>query len=113
EVHAYENRQEGTERAFTKLFDACSVNDFCRFHYPSLEPALFQTIAWLDQHPLPVTVEDPRDGTPVKVLVTGQTLIELTRFSLAFSDARYMLPVLLPRAAAVDPNARRPVWPTL
>jgi len=109
EVHAYENRQEGTERAFLKLFEACADNDFCRFHYPSLEPSLFQTIAWLDEHPLPVTVDDPRDGTPVKVLVTGQTLIELTRYSLAFSDARYMLPVLLDGVAAVDPGVLKPV----
>jgi len=109
EVHAYENRQEGMERSFTKLFDACAVNDFCRFHYPSLEPSLFQTIAWLDVHPLPVTVDDPRDGTPVKVLVTGQTLIELTRYSLAFGDARYMLPMLLDGVAAVDPGVLQPV----
>jgi len=109
EVHAYENRQEGMERAFTKLFDACAANDFCRFHYPSLEPALFQTIDWLNMHPLPVTVADPRDGTPVKVLVTGETLIELTRYSLAFGDARYMLPVLLDGVAAVDPGILQPV----
>jgi pimeloyl-ACP methyl ester carboxylesterase len=113
EIHAYENRQAGMEQAFRQLFEACAANDFCRFHYPNLEPSLFQTIAWLDVHPLPVTVDDPRDGRAVKVLVTGQTLIELTRYSLAFDDARYTLPVLLDGVAAVDPGVLQPVMSNL
>lgn len=109
EVHAYETHQAGVEAAFEKLFDACRVNTYCRVNYPELERSLFKTIAWLDTRPLPVTVPDPRDGKPIKVRVTGQTLIELARYSLAFDDARYSLPVYLNAVSLVDPSVLEPV----
>jgi len=109
EVHAYESRQAGVEAAFEKLFDACRVTAYCRINYPELERSLFKTIAWLDTRPLPVTVPDPRDGTPIKVRVTGQTLIELARYALAFDDARYTLPAFLNAVSLVDPSVLEPV----
>lgn len=109
EVRAYESRQAGVEAAFEKLFDACRVTAYCRVNYPELEISLFKTIAWLDTRPLPVTVPDPRDGKPIKVQVTGQTLIELTRFSLAFDNARYTLPAFLNAVSLVDPSVLEPV----
>jgi pimeloyl-ACP methyl ester carboxylesterase len=109
EVHAYESRQAGVEAAFEKLFDACRVTAYCRINYPELERSLFKTIAWLDMRPLPVTVPDPRDGTPIKVRVTGQTLIELARYALAFDDARYTLPAFLNAVSLVDPSVLEPV----
>ena len=69
------------------LFEACRHNDYCRINYPELERSLFKTIDWLDTRPLPVTVPDPRDGKPIKVRVTGQTLVEMARYALAFDDA--------------------------
>src|SRR5882724_3902349 len=109
EVRAYESRQAGVEAAFKKLFDACRVTAYCRVNYPELERSLFKTIAWLDIRPLPVTVPDPRDGTPIKVRVTGQTLIEMARYSLAFGDARYTLPAFLNAVSLVDPSVLEPV----
>jgi pimeloyl-ACP methyl ester carboxylesterase len=109
EIRAYESQHAGVENAFEKLFAACRVSDYCRFNYPELERSLFKTIAWLDTRPLPVTVPDPRDGTPIKVRVTGQTLIELTRYSLAFSDARYALPTFLDGISLIDPSVLEPM----
>lgn len=109
EIHAYESRQAGVEAAFEKLFAACRVTAYCRVNYPELERSLFKTIAWLDTRPLPVTVPDPRDGKPIKVRVTGQTLIELTRYSLAFDDARYSVPAFLNAVSLVDPSVLEPV----
>jgi pimeloyl-ACP methyl ester carboxylesterase len=113
EVRAYESRQAGIEAAFQKLFDACRVTDYCRINYPELEISLFKTIAWLDTRPLPVTVPDPRDGKPIKVQVTGQTLVELTRYSLAFDNARYTLPAFLNAVSLVDPSVLEPVMSSL
>lgn len=109
EVRAYETQHAAIEAAFRKLFAACRVTDYCRINYPEMERSLFKTIAWLDTRPLPVTVTDPRDGTQVKVRVTGQTLIELTRYALAFSDARYALPMFLDAVSLVDPSVLEPV----
>src|SRR5215813_7778940 len=109
EVRAYESRQAGVEAAFEKLFDACRVTAYCRVNYPELEISLFKTIAWLDTRPLPVTVPDPRDGKPIKVRVTGDTLIELARYALAFDDARYTLPAFLNAVSLVDPSVLEPV----
>jgi len=109
EVRAYETQHAGVESAFEKLFKACRRNDYCRFQYPELERSLFKTIAWLDTRPLPVTVADPRDGRQIKVRVTGDTLIELTRYALAFSDARYALPTYLDAVSLVDPSVLEPV----
>jgi pimeloyl-ACP methyl ester carboxylesterase len=109
EIRAYESQHAGVEAAFEKLFAACRVTDYCRFNYPELERSLFKTIAWLDTRPLPVTVADPRNGTPIKVRVTGQTLIELTRYSLAYSDARYALPTFLDGISLIDPSVLEPM----
>jgi pimeloyl-ACP methyl ester carboxylesterase len=109
EVRAYESRQAGVEAAFKKLFEACRVTAYCRVNYPELERSLFKTIAWLDVRPLPVTVPDPRDGKPIKVRVTGQTLIEMARYALAFDDARYTLPAFLNAVSLVDPSVLEPV----
>jgi pimeloyl-ACP methyl ester carboxylesterase len=109
EVRAYESRQAGVEAAFKKLFAACRYNDYCRINYPELERSLFKTIAWLDIRPLPVTVPDPRDGKPIKVRVTGQTLVEMARYALAFDDARYTLPAFLNAVSLVDPSVLEPV----
>src|SRR5262249_19462317 len=95
--------------AFKKLFEACRFTTYCRINYPELERSLFKTIAWLDTRPLPVTVPDPRDAKPIKVRVTGQTLIELARYSLAFEDARYALPTFLDAVSLVDPSVLEPV----
>lgn len=109
EVRAYETQHAGVEAAFEKLFAACRRNDYCRFQYPELERSLFKTIAWLDTRPLPIRVPDPRDGKQVKVRVTGQTLIELTRYALAFDDARYALPAFLDAVNLVDPSVLEPI----
>jgi len=109
EVRAYESRQAGVEAAFEKLFRACRATAYCRINYPELERSLFKTIAWLDIRPLPVTVPDPRDGKPIKVRVTGQTLVEMARYSLAFEDARYALPAFLNAVSLVDPSVLEPV----
>ena len=109
EVRAYEARQAGIETAFKNLFEACRHNDYCRINYPELERSLFKTIDWLDTRPLPVTVPDPRDGKPIKVRVTGQTLVEMARYALAFDDARYTLPAFLNAVSLVDPSVLEPV----
>jgi pimeloyl-ACP methyl ester carboxylesterase len=109
EIRAYESQHAGVEAAFRILFDACRGTDYCRFNYPDLERSLFKTIAWLDTRPLPVTVPDPRDGKPIKVRVTGQTLIELSRYALAFDDARYAVPYFLDGIALIDPSVLEPM----
>jgi pimeloyl-ACP methyl ester carboxylesterase len=109
EIRAYESQHAGVENAFKKLFAACRITDYCRFNYPELERSLFKTIAWLNTRPLPVTVPDPRDGKPIKVRVTGQTLIELARYALAFDDARYAVPYFLDGIALVDPTVLEPM----
>ena len=109
EVRAYESQHAGVEAAFEKLFAACRMTDYCRFNYPDLERSLFKTIAWLDTRPLPVTVPDPRDGKPIKVRVSGQTLVELSRYALAFDDARYVVPYFLDGVALIDPSVLEPM----
>jgi len=113
EVRAYESRQAGVEAAFKKLFAACRVTTYCRVNYPELERSLFKTIAWLDIRPLPVTVPDPRDGKPIRVRVTGQTLVEMARYALAFDDARYTLPAFLNAVSLVDPSVLEPVMSSM
>ena len=108
EVHAYESQAAGVELAFEKLFAACAKNSYCRRRYPNLERAIFEQIEWLNIRPLPVTVTDPRNGEPVTIEVTGKALIEITRWALAFTDARYALPQYLAAISAVDPAILEP-----
>lgn len=108
EVHAYEIQAAGVELAFEKLFKACSKNNYCRRRYPNLERAIFEQIEWLNIRPLPVTVTDPRNGEPVTIEVTGKALVEITRWALAFTDARYSLPQYLAAISAVDPAILEP-----
>jgi pimeloyl-ACP methyl ester carboxylesterase len=109
EVHAYEVQAAGVEEAFRKLFKACDRNRYCRSRYPNLEHTIFETIEWLEVRPLPVTVSDPRNGQPFTIDVTGRALIELTRWALAFDDARYALPAYLDAVSSVDPVILEPV----
>jgi pimeloyl-ACP methyl ester carboxylesterase len=109
EVRAFESHHASIERAFHNLFAACRQTAYCRVRYPELERSLFKTIAWLDTRPLTVRVPDPRDGTQIKVRVTGQTLVELTRYALAYGDARYALPTFLRAVSQVDPSVLEPV----
>jgi pimeloyl-ACP methyl ester carboxylesterase len=102
EVRAYETQAAGVEEAFRKLFKACDRNDYCRSRYPNLEHAIFEQIDWLNIRPLPVTVSDPRNGQPFTLDVTGRALVEITRWALAFSDARYALPAYLDAVSSVD-----------
>ncbi|MFM9845257.1 MAG: alpha/beta fold hydrolase [Dongiaceae bacterium] len=108
EVHAYEVQAAGVELAFQKLFEACAKNSYCRRRYPNLERAIFEQIDWLNIRPLPVTVTDPRNGEPVTIHVTGKALVEITRWALAFTDARYALPHYLAAISAVDPAVLEP-----
>ena len=108
EVHAYEIQAAGVELAFEKLFKACAKNNYCRRRYPNLERAIFEQIEWLNIRPLPVTVTDPRNGEPVTIEVTGKALVEITRWALAFTDARYALPHYLAAISSVDPAVLEP-----
>jgi len=108
EVRAYESQAAGVEEAFQKLFKACDRNRYCHRRYPNLEHAIFEQIEWLNVRPLPVTVSDPRNGQPFTIDVTGRALVELTRWALAFDDARYALPAYLDAVSSVDPAILEP-----
>ena len=69
---------------------------------------IFEQIEWLNVRPLPVTVSDPRNGQPFTIDVTGRALVEITRWALAFEDARYALPAYLDAISSVDPAILEP-----
>jgi pimeloyl-ACP methyl ester carboxylesterase len=108
EIRAYESQAAGVEEAFRKLFQACDKNRYCHRRYPNLEHAIFEQIDWLNIRPLPVTVSDPRNGQPFTLDVTGRALVEMTRWVLAFDDARYALPAYLDAISSVDPAVLEP-----
>jgi pimeloyl-ACP methyl ester carboxylesterase len=108
EIHAYETRAAGVEEAFLNLFQACDRNQYCHRRYPNLEHSIFEQIEWLNVRPLPVTVSDPRNGQPFTIDVTGRALVEITRWALAFEDARYALPAYLDAISSVDPAILEP-----
>jgi pimeloyl-ACP methyl ester carboxylesterase len=108
EIKSYETHAEGIELAFEKLFKACDDNRYCHRRYPNLERAIFEQIEWLNVRPRPVTVTDPRNGEPVTILVSGRALVEIVRWALAFTDARYALPAYLAAVSEVDPAVLEP-----
>jgi pimeloyl-ACP methyl ester carboxylesterase len=102
EIRAYESMAEGVDAAFRRLFETCANSQYCKVRYPNLEKAIFEHIEILDTRPIQVTIADPRDGSPLTIDMTGDTFVELTRYSLAFSDSRFSMPAYLDAVAGVD-----------
>jgi hypothetical protein len=62
------------ERAFDLLFDSCQADQECQKSYPDLESLLRETVADLNESPVPLTLTHPFTGESVDILLSGDAL---------------------------------------
>jgi pimeloyl-ACP methyl ester carboxylesterase len=69
----WDSAQEG----INAIFAACRAQPLCESRYPDLPRMLTEQVRRLEAHPLTLSVAPPGGGSPVKVVLSGGTLVNL------------------------------------
>jgi len=85
-----ENPSNGA-RALHLLFEACANDPACAQAYPDLESKFDGVIAKLNEEPVTISTQDPRNGEGLKLVFTGDRLAEALFMAVAQTP---MIPAL-------------------
>jgi pimeloyl-ACP methyl ester carboxylesterase len=88
------------DRAFHIFFEMCSADEVCAQSYPRLERDFYALVTGLNREPVTVRVEDT--GTPLRVVVRGETYIGMLFSSLYSTRATAEMPRIILDALSGD-----------
>jgi pimeloyl-ACP methyl ester carboxylesterase len=106
EVNLYESVGGSGERAFDLLFDSCQADRQCQKAYPDLESLLLETIADLNESPVPLTLTHPFTGEPVDTLLSANALTGFLFSTMYTADC---IP-LIPRRCMISTKGGSAPW---
>jgi pimeloyl-ACP methyl ester carboxylesterase len=95
EVNLYESVAGSGERAFDLLFDSCHADRQCQKSYPDLESLLLETVADLNESPVPLTLTHPFTGESVDLLISGDALTGFLFSTMYTADFIPLIPKLV------------------
>ena len=109
ELAQYDERIGGLRDGFARLVGDCAAQTACRRAYPDLQASLVSAARRLDASPLPIDAVSPVTGEPVRLLLTGDDLVSIVFNALYEPAVARLVPLIVDRLAARDPDAAAPV----
>ena len=91
-----------SQTALDALFDRCAADDGCRRAFPGLRLRFDAVLARLREDPVEVTLDHPRTGDPVDVVVDHWMLVGVVRLLVYQPQSASLLPVLIDAAHGGD-----------
>ncbi len=89
-------------RALDLLIEDCAAEPGCSAAFPDLEGQLQSLLDTLEQGPVRHTIDHPRTGRPLEVVVSRTSLAASVRAPLYSADLSAVLPLAISRAADGD-----------
>jgi pimeloyl-ACP methyl ester carboxylesterase len=105
QVNLYEDEALSADRAFNLLFQTCAADSDCNKSYPDLKGTFARTVAQLNQKPVTVRVQDPKDGKNYDVLVTGDRFVAAVARTFYVTGYLPYLPSIITQASAGSSRA--------
>ncbi|MDX1705287.1 alpha/beta hydrolase [Pseudidiomarina sp.] len=93
--------QHGAD-SFELLLANCAAQQACAATFPQLEQTYIETVARLEQEPVPLTVPDPLSNQPIQILITAGRFTSVMRVGLYHPSTRKMLPYVIQQTAQGD-----------
>ena len=84
-----------SQTALGALFDRCAADDGCRRAFPGLRLRFDDVLERLRETPVEVTLDHPRTGDPVDVVVDHWMLVGVVRLLVYQPQSASLLPVLI------------------
>jgi pimeloyl-ACP methyl ester carboxylesterase len=97
-------------RALDLLVVDCAADPGCSRAYPGLGAQLQALLDDLEQGPVRETIDDPRTGNPIEVVVSRTGLASMIRASLYSSELAVLVPLAVFRAAKGDYGPLAALW---
>ncbi len=102
QVDLYSKIPEDANRAFNVFFDACLKSLACNGAFPNLNKVFYDLVARLDTNPATLSVKDPYTGKTRKVLLDGDTYVNILYHALYSIQVIIILPKMIWQAHNSD-----------
>jgi len=102
DVDLYVEAPANFDRALQTLFARCDANSVCSERFPDLATIFYETVARLNEEPVPADLIDLLSGEKIPSIVDGDVLVGLVFQLLYSTEAKLLVPELIYDAAQDD-----------